>query len=54
MQEIEVDENKLGIKVIINDKPNLTLIPNEIVDRIMAALELQISEHFNNQEKCNN
>lgn len=53
MQKIEVDDNKLGLTVLINDMPDLSLIPDEMVDRIVAALEMQISEHYINQEKSN-
>lgn len=53
MQEIEIDDNKLGLTVFISDKPNLSLIPNEVADRIVAALEMQISEYYNGKENKN-
>jgi len=48
MKEIEVD-NKLDLTVFINDTPDLSLIPDEVVDRIVAALGMQISEHYKKQ-----
>ena len=50
MQEINLDDNKLGVAVFINEIPELSSIPNEVADRIVAALELQISDYYNNQE----
>ncbi len=46
MQEIEVKENPLGLKVFINGKPDLKLIPKEKEESILAALELTVSESF--------
>ena len=53
MQKIEVD-NKLDLAVFINDTPDLSLIPDEVAERIVAALEMQISEHYKNQEDDKN
>ena len=49
MQEIEVKENPLGLKVFINGKPDLKLIPKEKEESILAALELTVSESFWNK-----
>lgn len=46
MQEIEVKENPLGLKVFINGKLDLKLIPKEKEESILAALELTVSESF--------
>lgn len=53
MKEIEVD-NKLNLTVLINDTPDLSLIPDEVVERIVAALEMHISEHYKKQEDDKN
>ena len=42
MQEIEVKENPLKIKVFINGTPELKNIPKEKAESILAALELEI------------
>lgn len=54
MQAIELDDNKLDLTVFINDTPDLSLIPDEVAERIVAALEMQISEHYKNQEDDKN
>ena len=50
MQEVQPRENPLGLKVFINGIPDLTVIPKEKAERILAALELEISEHFMERE----
>lgn len=50
MQEVQPKENPLGLKVFINGIPDLTVIPKEKAERILAALELEISEHFMERE----
>lgn len=52
MEEIKI-ENELGKKIYINGIPDLTLMPKEVFDSFIAALELQISENLkeNNHEK---
>lgn len=44
MQEIEVKENPLEIKIYINGIPDLKLIPKEKAESVLAALELKISD----------
>ena len=39
MQEIEVKENSLNVKVFINGIPDLKNIPKEKAESILAALE---------------
>ena len=46
MQQIEPKENPLGLKVYINGVPDLTVIPKEKAESILAALELEISEYY--------
>ena len=53
MQEIEVKENSLKIKVFINGIPELKNIPKEKAESILAALELEISEQFRSKNKSN-
>lgn len=43
MEEIKI-ENELELKVFINGVPDVTLMPKELFDSFIAALELQISE----------
>ena len=42
MQEIEVKENLLKLKVFINGLPQIKNIPKEKVESILAALESEI------------
>ena len=44
MQEIEVKENPVKVKVCINGTPELKNIPKEKLESILAALELKISD----------
>lgn len=53
MQEIEVKENSLNVKVFINGIPELKNIPKEKAESILAALELEISEQFRSKNKSN-
>lgn len=53
MQEIEVKENPLKIKVFINGTPELKNIPKEKAESILAALELEISKQFRSKNKSN-
>lgn len=48
MEEIKI-ENELKLKVFINGAPDISLMPKELFDSFIAALELQISNYF--QEK---
>ena len=50
MQEIEVQDNPLGLKVFINGIPDLKAIPKEKAESILSALEMEISEFY---EKVN-
>lgn len=46
MQEIEVQDNPLGLKVFINGILDLKAIPKEKAESILAALEMEISEFY--------
>ena len=46
MQEIEVQDNPLGLKVFINGILDLKAIPKEKAKSILAALEMEISEFY--------
>ena len=50
MQQIKPKENPLGLKVFINGKPDLTVIPKEKAESILAALELEISGFYDKTE----
>lgn len=43
MEEVKT-ENELGLKVFINGVPDVTLMPEDLFESFIAALELQISE----------
>lgn len=43
MEEVKI-ENDLKLKVFINGTPDITLMPKELFDGFIAALELQIGE----------
>lgn len=51
MQEIEVKENPLKLKVFINGVPQIKNIPKEKEESILAALEVEISEQFQNKNQ---
>ena len=49
MQEIEVKENPLKLKVFINGILELKYIPKEKAESILAALELEISDSISGE-----
>ena len=49
MQEIEVKENLLKLKVFINGVPQIKNIPKEKAESILAALELEISDRVSGE-----
>lgn len=51
MQEIEVKKNPLKLKVFINGVAQIKNIPKEKEERILAALEVEISEQFQNKNQ---
>lgn len=44
-------EKKTEFEIYINGIPNLELIPKELVDGIIAMLELEICDYYKNYEK---
>ncbi len=52
MQEMEIKENPLNLKVYVNGIPDLRLIPEEKAEILFSALELEISKLFE-QGKAN-
>ncbi len=52
MQEMEIKENPLNLKVYVNGIPDLRLIPKEKAESLFSALELEISKLFE-QGKAN-
>ena len=50
MQEIETKENPLNLKVYVNGKPDLRLIPKEKAESILSALEMEISEYYQRKQ----
>jgi len=51
MKEIQVKGNDTGLKVFINTVPDLTQIPKNITDALVTTMEMQISEHFENEKR---
>lgn len=51
MEEIEVKDNPLGIKVFVVGKPDIEHMPKEEFDLFVSSLELRVSEYF---EKLHN
>ena len=46
MQEMEIKENPLNLKVYVNGIPDLRLISKEKAESLFSALELEISEFY--------
>lgn len=46
MQEVEVEDNELGLRVFINGVPDLTEMPKEIAESFLSALEMQIVDFY--------
>ena len=47
MKEIQIKDNATGLKVLINGKPDIRRIPNELADACIAGLDRQITEDAN-------
>ena len=50
MEEIEVKDNPLGIKVFVVGKPDIEHMPKEEFDLFVSSLELQMSEYYEKQK----
>lgn len=46
LEEIEVKDNSLGIKVFVVGKPDIEHMPEEEFDLFVSSLELRVSEYF--------
>ena len=46
MEEIEVKDNPLGIKVYVVGKPDIEHMSEEEFDLFVSSLELRVSEYF--------
>ena len=46
LEEIEVKDNPLGIKVFVVGKPDIEHMPEEEFDLFVSSLELRVSEYF--------
>ena len=46
MEEIEVKDNPLGIKVYVVGKPDIEHMSEEEIDLFVSSLELRVSEYF--------
>ena len=46
MEEIEVKDNPLGIKVFVVGKPDIEHMPEEEYDLFIQSLTLIVREHF--------
>jgi len=54
MKEIMLKNNKTGLRIYINDVPNIKLVPKEEADMVIAALEQQISIFHDKKHKKTN
>lgn len=52
MEEIEVKDNSLGIKVFVVGKPDIEHMPKEEFDLFVSSLELRVSEYFEKLQNC--
>lgn len=46
LEEIEVNDNPLGIKVYVNGLPDINKMPEQEFDLFVSSLELRVSEYF--------
>ena len=51
MKEVNIKGNDTGMKVFINGVPDLTQIPKNITEALVTALEVQISEHYEQKKR---
>lgn len=51
MKEIKIKNNESGLKIFINDLPNLSLMPIDELDLIIIGIELQMTEYFKHKRK---
>ena len=46
LEEIEVNDNPLGIKVYVNGMPDINNMPEKEFGLFVSSLELRMSEYF--------
>lgn len=46
LEEIEVNDNPLGIKIYVNGIPDINKMPEKEFDLFVSSLELRMSEYF--------
>ena len=51
MEEIEVKDNPLGIRIFVNGKPNIGNMSEEEFSLFVSSLALRMSEYFEKQSK---
>lgn len=51
MQEIILKNNTTGLKVYINDKPDLKKIPKDVADTFIYALAVKTEEYIKKTKK---
>ena len=52
MEEIEVNDNSLGIKVYVNGIPDINKMPEQEFGLFVSSLELRMSEYFEKLQNC--
>ena len=51
MKEVKLENNTTGLRVFINDVPDLKSIPKDEAENTVITLELQISEYYKDKGK---
>ena len=51
MEEIEVKDNPIDIRVFVNGKPNISNMTEAEFSLFVSSLELRMSEYFEKQSK---
>lgn len=51
MQEVEVEDNELDLRVFINGVPDFTKMPKEIAESFLSAVEKQIVDFYKANEQ---
>ena len=52
LEEIEVKDNSLGIKVYVNGIPDINKMPEQEFGLFVSSLELRVSEYFEKLQNC--
>ncbi len=51
MKEIRMEDNNTGLKVFINGDPDLSLIPENLMEYFISAIIESINDKLHNKEK---